>query len=63
MQKNKTAAAFTLFMFLAAATPSFAMVNRDNGQDPGGAPTPIQLIVKLIKKIVRPFEAVIVPRP
>jgi hypothetical protein len=63
MQKTRTGAAFALFLFLA--TSSFAAVDRDRdrGQDPNGAPTPIQRIVQLIKKIVKPLDAVIIPRP
>ena len=63
MQKTRAAAAFVLFLFLASATSSFAAVNRDHGQDPSGAPNPIQRIVQLIKKIVKPLDAITVPRP
>lgn len=63
MQKTRTAAAFALFLFIASATSSFAAVNRDHGQDPSGALTPIQRIVQVIKKVVKSLDAVIIPRP
>ena len=59
MRIKKSAAAFALFVFLAAA-PSFAgMVDRERGKDP----SVIDRVVQLIKRIVRPLDVISIPRP
>lgn len=63
MRKTRTAAAFALALFLASASSSFAAVYRDRGQDPDGAPTPMQRIVQVVKKIVKSLDSIIIPRP
>jgi hypothetical protein len=63
MQKNRATLPFVLFLIVCSAVPSFGAVNRDHGQDPNGAISPIQRIVQLIKKIVKPLDQIIVPRP
>ena len=62
MRVQKTAATFALIAFLASAAPSFA-VERDRSRDPKEGIGPIERVIQIIKRIVKPFDDISIPRP
>lgn len=64
MRVQKTAATFALVVFLASAAPSFAkVVDRERGRDPKEGIGPIERVIQIIKRIVKPLDEVSIPRP
>jgi hypothetical protein len=63
MRVHRTAVCFALFVFLASAAPSFAAADRDRGRDPKERIGPIERVIQVIKRIVKPLEDISIPRP
>jgi hypothetical protein len=62
MRVQKTAATFALLAFLASAAPSFAGLCRTRDQAKEGT-GPIQRVIHIIKRIVKPLDIISIPRP
>jgi hypothetical protein len=62
MRICKTAATFSLVVFLASALPLFA-VERHRGRDPKESIGPIERVIQIIKRIVKPLDQIAIPHP
>lgn len=63
MRIRKTAATFSLVVFLASALPLFAAAERDRGRDPKEPIGPIKRVIQIIKRIVKPLDQIAIPHP